>query len=85
MAKNGLGKPFRNKSDHKNAKKSKHKGQNAAFEQIARQRILVQTSFSHLTSQFKWKFTLENHLIVLWRCLLLISVHTFQFFEMNLE
>ena len=48
---NGLGKPFRKKSDPKNRKKSKNQSEIAACEQlnIARKRNFVQTPFSHST------------------------------------
>ena len=43
---NGLGKPFRKKSDPKNRKNSKNQSEIAACEPLPRNRIFVQTPFS---------------------------------------
>ena len=54
---NGLGKPFRKKSDPKNWKNSKNQSENAACEQksLARKRIFVQTPFSCSTLKLEQK------------------------------
>ena len=63
---NGLGKPFRKKSDPKNRINSKNQREIAACEQenkksLARKRTFVQTPFSHSTLNLERKnFTPQN-------------------------
>ena len=54
---NGLGEPFRKKSDPKKQKNSKNQSEIAACEQkpLPRNRILVQTPFSHSTLKLEQK------------------------------
>ena len=54
---NGLGEPFRKKSDPKKRKNSKNQSEIAACEQkpLPRNRILVQTPFSHSTLKLEQK------------------------------
>ena len=62
---NGLGKPFRKKSDPKNRKNSKNQSEIAACEQknsLPRNRIFVQTPFFHSTLKIERKqFKPQNH------------------------
>ena len=61
---NGLGKPFRKKSDTKNQKtvKIKLKLPHVIKKPLARKRIFVQTLFSHSTLKLeRKKFTPQNH------------------------
>ena len=61
---NGVGKPFRKKSNQKNWKNSKNQSEIAACEQkpLARRPIFVQTPFSHSTLKLERKnFTPPNH------------------------
>ena len=65
MAVNGLGKPFRKKSDSKNRKKTvkiRVKLPNVNKKPLPRKRIFVQTPFSHSTLKLeRKKFTPQNH------------------------
>ena len=56
---NGLGKPFRKKSDAKNRKKIKIKMKlpHVNKKPLARNRIFVQTPFSHSTSKLEQKIS----------------------------
>ena len=59
-----IGKPFRKKSDPKNRKNSKNQSEIAACEQkpLQRNRIFVQTPYSHSTLKLeRKKFTSQNH------------------------
>ena len=61
---NGLGKPFRKKSDPKNRKTEKIKAKlpHVNKKSLARKRIFVQTPFSHSTLKLqRKKFTPQNH------------------------
>ena len=59
---NGLGKPFRKKSDPKNRKNSKVKLPHVNKKPLQGNRIFVQTQFSHSTLKLERKrFTPQNH------------------------
>ena len=54
---NGLGKPFREKTNAKNPKTVKNQSEIAACKPLARKRIFVQTQFFHFTLNLEQKYS----------------------------
>ena len=52
---NGMGKPFRKKSDPNYQKNGKNQSETAAREPLTRKRIFVQTPFSHSSLKLECK------------------------------